>query len=127
MPAPPQVDRQFFESCDAFGQDRSIELSAHLSHAPTSAANLGRSMLPPETTATVGPLPALPESAAAIAQPAAPSPMTCTRSATSFMPRATSSSVTTIDPCSWLRSGHIVLITDLPPAPSTNEAVQLSK
>ena len=52
--------------------------------------------------------PARPLSAAAMAQPAAPSAMTCARSATSFIARATSSSETTIDPASGASSGHIV-------------------
>ncbi len=72
-------------------------------------------------------MPALPLSAAAIAQPAAPSAMTRARSAASFMPRATSSSVTAIAPDSDASSGHIAGSTDLPPAPSTNDAFQFSK
>src|SRR5262249_58096246 len=96
-------------------------------HAPTSDANFERSMLPPDTTATTLPAPARPPSAAAIAQPAAPSAITCVRSATSFIARAASSSETTIDPSSRRSSGHIVASTDLPPAPSTNDAVQPSK
>src|ERR1700716_2627775 len=83
-------------------------------------------MLPPDTTATVLPAPARPLSAAAIAQPAAPSAITRARSATSFIARATSSSGTTIDPDNGCSSGHIVGSTDLPPAPSTNDARQLS-
>jgi len=70
---------------------------------------------------------ARPLSAPAIAQPAAPSAMTCVRSATSFIPSATSASETTSDPDSEESSGHIVGSTDLPPAPSTNEACQRSK
>ena len=96
-------------------------------HAPTSAANFARSMLPPETTATILPRPARPLSAAAIAQPAAPSAITRARSAASVIARATSSSETTIEPASCDSSGHIVGSTDLPPAPSTNDACQLSK
>ena len=53
--------------------------------------------------------------------------MTCARSATSRIARAASSSETTIEPASGCSSGHIVSSTDLPPAPSTNDAVQLSK
>ena len=81
----------------------------------------------PETTATILPRPAWPLRAAATAQPAAPSAMTCARSATSFIARATSSSVTTIDPSSRCSSGHIVDSTDFPPAPSTNDAFHPSK
>src|SRR5262249_38280678 len=84
-------------------------------------------MLPPETTATILPEPARPPSAAAMAHPAAPTAITRMRSATSLMPRATSSSETTIEPESCDSSGHIVGSTDLPPAPSTNDAVQPSK
>ena len=43
------------------------------------------------------------------------------------MAAATSSSETTIEPSRPRRSGHIVSSTDLPPAPSTNEARQLLK
>ena len=53
--------------------------------------------------------------------------MTCARSAVSLIAAATSSSDTTIDPSSSRSSGHIVSSTDLPPAPSTNDAVQPSK
>src|SRR5438105_11162788 len=84
-------------------------------------------MLPPDTTATTVPAPARPLSAAATAQPAAPSAITRARSATSFIARATSSSETTIDPETADSSGHIVASTDLPPAPSTNDADQSSK
>src|SRR5262249_19218504 len=84
-------------------------------------------MFTPDTTATILPLPARPLSAAATAQPAAPSAMTRIRSATSVIARATSSSDTTIDPDRRDSSGHMVSRTDLPPAPSTNDALQLSK
>src|SRR6185503_6499873 len=137
VPAPPQVDGEIFETGDALRERRKVRVSMiHGWHAPTSAANLVRSMLPPETTATIfsrRPPPrvvdeaARPLSAAAMAQPAAPSAMTCTRSAASFIARATSSSETTIEPVTVPTSGHIVGRTDLPPAPSTNEALQLSK
>ena len=53
--------------------------------------------------------------------------MTLARSAVSFIARATSVSETTIDPVSCDSSGHMVSITDFPPAPSTNDAFQLSK
>src|SRR5438552_2916915 len=95
--------------------------------APMSAANFERSMLPPDTTATTLPVPAPPLSAAATAHPAAPSAMRCARSATNFIAAATSSSDTTMDPDRPLSLGHIVGSTDLPPAPSTNEAVHPSK
>src|SRR3954468_7969380 len=105
-----------------------IVLRCHGSpQAPTSAANFGRSMLPPERPATIFPDPAPPLSAAAMAQPAAPSAITWARSAVNFIARATWSSVTTIEPLSLDSSGHIVGSTDLPPAPSTNDACQLSK
>ena len=101
-------------------------------HAPTSDANFARIDVAArddgdDLAATPAALTARPLSAAAIAQPAAPSAMTCARSATSFIARATSSSETTIDPDSGESSGHIVGSTDLPPAPSTNDAVQSSK
>src|SRR5579864_2313171 len=127
MPAPPEVDREFFEAGEAFREYGPIEESGHWSHAPTSEAKRDRSMLPPETTATVLPDPDRASSAAAIAQPAAPSAITCMRSATNAIARATSSRETTIDPDSPRSSGHIVGITDLPPAPSTNDAFQRSK
>src|SRR4051794_12034298 len=96
-------------------------------HAPTSAANLGRSILPPDTTATIFPVPARPLNAAAIAHAAAPSAITCARSAVSLIARAASSSVTTMEPVSEDSSGHMVARTDFPPAPSTNEARHPSK
>src|SRR6187401_3200699 len=92
-----------------------------------SDANLGRSMLPPDTTATTLPAPARPLSAAATAHPAAPSVMRCARSATNLIASATSSSDTTIDPDNPRSIGHIVSSTDLPPAPSTNDEVHPSK
>src|SRR5262249_19072079 len=95
--------------------------------APTSSANRGRSMFPPETTTTIFPRPARPLKAAATAQPAAPSEITCARSATCRIARATSSSETTMDPANEQRSGHIDSSTDLPPAPSTNVAFHDSK
>ena len=62
VPAPPQVDGELFEAGDAFGKGRQVRVSVHWSHAPTSAANFARSMLPPETTATtLPPPPAAPE------------------------------------------------------------------
>src|SRR5437763_17110481 len=84
-------------------------------------------MLPPDTTATILPAPQRPLSAAAIAQPAAPSAMTWLRSATSFIASATAFSETTTEPSSCDSSGHIVVKTDLPPAPSTKDAFQFSK
>ena len=84
-------------------------------------------MLPPETTATIFPEPARPLSAAAMAQPAAPSAITRARSATSFIALATSLNDTTIEPDSGASRGHIVVNTDLPPAPSTKDAFQSSK
>src|SRR3954468_18684276 len=84
-------------------------------------------MLPPDTTATTCSVPAWPLSAAAGAQPAAPSTIKCARSATSAIAAATSSRETTIDPDNPFNMGHIVGSTDLPPAPSTNDAVQSLK
>src|SRR5258708_1541684 len=95
--------------------------------APTRDAKRGRSMLPPDTTATALPRPARPVNAAATAHAAAPSTMTWVRSATNFIAAAASSSETTIDPDRRESSGHIVSSTDLPPAPSTNDACQPSK
>src|SRR5262249_24799732 len=92
----------------------------------TNSANFFRSMLPPEITATMGPSPALPLSAAATPSAPAPSAMTRTFPATRRMARRTSSSVTTIEPSTipCIRS-HIRGKMLLPPAPSTNEACQL--
>jgi hypothetical protein len=115
------------QSSEAFRKKQGGAVWNHWSHAPMSAANFARSMLPPETTATIFPEPARPLSAAAMAQPAAPSAITRARSAASFIARETWSSETTIDPESGASSGHIVVSTDLPPAPSTKDAVQLSK
>src|SRR5262245_8913580 len=127
IPAPPEIHRQIFEARDPVGELGAAGIVSHGVHAPTSDANFARSILPPDTTATVLPAPARPLSAAAMAQPAAPSAMMWLRSATSFIARATSSSVTTIDPESRDSSGHIVGSTDLPPAPSTNDAFHCSK
>src|SRR5262245_24909535 len=78
------------------------------SHAPTSFANVDRSMLPPDTIATMRPR-TRPLSAAATAQAPAPSATTWHRSATSFMASATSDSGTTIDSLTTVdSSGHIV-------------------
>src|SRR5262245_41498561 len=99
----------------------------HQRHAPVTSANVVRSMLPPETTATIFPFPARPLVAAATAHPAAPSAITRARSATRRMAAATSSSEPTIDPVKFLGSGHIVGMTDFPPAPSTNDFAQASK
>src|ERR1051325_3125608 len=105
--------------------------SFDVDHAPqgsnykTNSANFLRSMLPPEMTATMGPSPALPLSAAATASAPAPSAMTRTFSATRRIARRTSSSETTIEPSTMpcIRS-HIRGKMLLPPAPSTNEACQ---
>src|SRR5213594_162667 len=108
---------------------------AHADHTPqrrfghTAAAinseNFSRSMLPPETMATTGPLPTLPVSAAA--RPSAPAPSAITRafSAMRRMARFTSSRVTTMEPSTTgsMRC-HIRGNTLLPPAPSTNVAFQ---
>src|SRR5205809_6407194 len=79
---------------------------AHADHTPqrrfghTAAAinseNFSRSMLPPETMATTGPLPTLPVSAAA--RPSAPAPSAITRafSAMRRMARFVSSRLTTM-------------------------------
>src|SRR5439155_1697120 len=66
--------------------------------APMSSENFSRSILPPETTATIGPDPALPVSAAARASAPAPSAMTRAFSAMSRMARFVSSRLTTIEP-----------------------------
>ena len=74
------------------------------------------------TIATTLPEPARPESAAAMAQAAAPSTMTRLRSATSFMAAAASSSVTTSDSCSNPRAcPNMLANTILLPIPSTND------
>ena len=85
-------------------------------------------MLPPETTATTFPGPARPLSAAAMAQPAAPSAIDMRPFGCQF--HRARDLVERDDHGSGERSrasGHIVVSTDLPPAPSTNDAVQLSK
>ena len=65
---------------------RSPRRQCSLVQAPTTDANVCRSMLPPDTMATIFPR-TRPESAAATAQPAAPSAITWQRSATSLMRR----------------------------------------
>src|SRR5260370_35547068 len=94
---------------------------------PTTSANLDKSILPPETTATILPRPAWPLRAAAKAQPAAPSAMMCARSATSFIARATPSSVRTIEPSGGCGSEPIGGSSDFPPAPSANAALHAPK
>src|SRR4029079_13170193 len=129
VPRPPQIGGQFGKPRDAFGDVCHEALEE--GHAPTSCANRARSTLPPETTATifVWPRRAISgEIAAATAQAPAPSAITRTRSATSFIARAVSSSGTTIESSTYSRSsGHIVSSTDLPPAPSTKDGCHSSK
>src|SRR4029079_18831073 len=47
MPAPPQIDGEFFESGDPLRQRRKAAISGH-GQAPTRVANFERSMFPPE-------------------------------------------------------------------------------
>ena len=78
-----------------------------------------------ETTQTIGPSPALPVSAAASDRAPAPSAIARDFSAISRIARQVSSRLTTID---WSTSGrirsHILVVTLLPPAPSTKLASQ---
>src|SRR5436190_8664819 len=87
-----------------------------------SSKNLSRSILPPETTATIGPLPALPLSAAATDNAPAPSAITRVFSAISRIALFVSSKLTTIEPSAtgFIRF-HILGKTLFPPAPSTND------
>src|SRR5437870_8032649 len=79
-------------------------------------------MLPPETTATIGPLPALPLSAAATDKAPAPSAITRVFSANNRIARLVSSKLTTIEPSATGRIRcHIRGKILLPPAPSTND------
>jgi hypothetical protein len=66
-------------------ENRTRQRRHALGQIRVSSANLARSMFPPETTATIGPSPALPEVAAATASAPAPSAMTRSFSATSLM------------------------------------------
>src|SRR5215208_6898339 len=105
VPAPPEIVGELFEAFDAVRQRDQCNSSPQ---APTSDANFDRSILPPDTMATMRPR-ARPVSAAATAQAAAPSVMTRHRWATSFIADATSASGTTIEPAtSSLSRGHIV-------------------
>src|SRR5262249_7287017 len=81
-----------------------------------------RSMLPPETTQTILPVPALPDMAQATGQPPAPSAMTRFRSASKRTVAATSDSWATRTPSINFRArssicGNTVLL----PMPSTND------
>src|SRR5579864_8176620 len=88
----------------------------------TRRANLSRSMFPPDTIATIFPVPARPDRAAATAHAAAPSIITRFRSATSFIASAASLRVTTSEPSSSLRAcSNIFGNTVLLPMPSTND------
>src|SRR2546430_9580786 len=81
-------------------------------------------MLPPETTATIGPLPALPLSAAATDNAPAPSAITRLFSASNRIARLVSSKLTTIEPSATVRiRSHIRGKIFLPPAPSTTDCL----
>src|SRR5207244_3669498 len=87
-----------------------------------SSKNLSRSTLPPETTATIGPLPALPLNAAATDNAPAPSAITRLFSASNRIACLVSSRLTTIEPSATGRiRSHIRGKIFLPPAPSTND------
>src|SRR2546422_10229748 len=93
--------------------------------AAINSENFSRSILPPETMATIGPGPALPVSAAARPSAPAPSAMTRAFSAIRRIARFTSSRVTTMEPSTTgCMRCHIRGNTLLPPAPSTNVAFQ---
>src|ERR1035437_2665392 len=95
----------------------------HQEHA-VSCANCSGQILPPETIAATLPAPARPDRAAAMAQADPPSTITRLRSATNFMARAASSSVTTRAPSSRRRArSNMLRKTILLPMPSTNEGV----
>src|SRR5262245_66114475 len=107
LPAPPQIDGQLVEAIDALREWREVRVSRHYSWAFMSDANVVISMLPPDTTATTLPVPARPLSAAAIAQPAAPSAMTWARSATSAIALAPSVQRTNRDAVRGTRRVHL--------------------
>src|SRR3954466_13330344 len=90
-----------------------------------SSQNFFRSKFPPDTTHTIGPLPALPVRAAASDSAPAPSEMTRTFSAIRRIAFFVSSSVTTMLPSTtgFIRS-HMRGKMLCPPAPSTNDAGQ---
>jgi hypothetical protein len=82
-------------------------------------------MLPPETTATIGPGPAFPVSAAASDNEPAPSAMTRAFSASMRIASLVCSRLTTIAPSTTgLRRSHMRGKRLWPPAPSTNDAFQ---
>src|ERR1700683_359188 len=93
--------------------------------ADTRSQNLAISMLPPETTATIGPAPALPGSAAASDNDPAPSAMTRAFSASMRIASLVCSRLTTIAPSTTgFSRSHMRGKRLWPPAPSTNEAFQ---
>src|SRR5256886_8794492 len=109
------------DSRGGFGE---LDRQAH-SMVAINSENFSRSILPPETMATRGPLPALPVSAAARLSAPAPSAMTRAFSARSRIARFTSSRVTTMEPSTTgCMRCHMRGNTLLPPAPSTNVAFQ---
>src|SRR5690349_4549907 len=80
------------------------------------------SMLPPDTMHTTLPVPARPDSAAAVDSPPAPSAITRTRSASRRTAAAVSSSVADSASSTSAESiPHIFGRTTGPPAPSTND------
>src|SRR5579863_9327737 len=85
--------------------------------------NLAMSMLPPETTATIGPAPAFPVSAAASDNDPAPSATTRAFSASMRIASLVCSKLTTIVPSTTgFSRSHMRGKRLWPPAPSTNEA-----
>ena len=84
------------EGIGAVGLQLSRRRAATIAHVPISSQNFFMSILPPETIATIGPLPALPVSAAATGSAPAPSEMIRAFSAMSRIARFVSSRLTTI-------------------------------
>src|SRR5580704_9940904 len=104
---------------DPYRLDRDPQCAAE----DTRSQNLAMSMLPPETTATIGPWPAFPVSAAANDNDPAPSATTRAFSANMRIASLVCSKLTTIAPSTTgLSRSHMRGKTLLPPAPSTNEA-----
>src|SRR5690606_318114 len=82
---------------ERIGSPQLLVPAAVVSRAVNSAKRL-RSILPPDTIATILPVPARPLSAAATAQAPAPSATTCVRSAVRRMAALMSASGMTMDP-----------------------------
>src|SRR6185369_5630218 len=109
--------------CNEFGKFHDGGGLSGYAAAVTSPVNLSRSILPPETTQTVGPSPARPVSAAASERAPAPSAIVLDFSAINRIALRVSSSATVMVPSvSGRMRCHIRSVTLLPPAPSTKDA-----